>query len=207
MNTDSRPAAIENVTGTAVVVRGNEIDTDRIIPARYLKVVSFEGLGEFAFNDVRVAEDGTLTDHPFNDSRFAGATVLVVNKNFGCGSSREHAPQALMRWGIAAIVGESFAEIFAGNCNALGIPAVTASSDAIGNLMDIIEEQPGTPVTVNLVDGAVSAGNASFECVMPESYRQALISGSWDTTAVLLLNLDTIRRKAAELPYLGWSSR
>ena len=143
--TDEIPE-IDSVTGTGVPVRGNDIDTDQIIPARFMKVVTFDGLGEFAFFDQRFDDEDNQKEHPFNEPQFQDASVLAVNANFGCGSSREHAPQALMRWGIDAIIGESFAEIFAGNCLALGIPTVTADHETIVELQEWIDEHPGQRV-------------------------------------------------------------
>jgi 3-isopropylmalate/(R)-2-methylmalate dehydratase small subunit len=193
--------AISSVSGTAIAVRGNDIDTDRIIPARYMKVVTFDGLGEYAFRDVRFLEDGTKTDHPFNNPAYRGASILLVNKNFGCGSSREHAPQALMRWGIAGIVGESFAEIFAGNCNALGIPAVRIDEDTIDQLMKTAESDPELNVTIDLDREKVIAGGREYAAQLPPAFRQALLTGAWDSTAELLQNRDAIDRVAATLPY------
>jgi 3-isopropylmalate/(R)-2-methylmalate dehydratase small subunit len=193
---------ITDVAGTAVAVRGNDIDTDRIIPARYMKVVTFDGLGEFAFRDVRYDEDGQMLDHPFNRPEHAEATILLVNKNFGCGSSREHAPQALMRWGIRGIVGESFAEIFAGNCNALGIPAVRVSADAIEELMKLSETKPAEVVTIDLRRQIVAAGGQEYTTEMPAAFREALVSGGWDSTAELLTHRDRIDAVAASLPYV-----
>lgn len=191
------------VAGTAIVVRGNDIDTDRIIPARYMKVVTFDGLGEYAFRDVRYDEAGNATSHPFNDPAYRNAHILLVNKNFGCGSSREHAPQALMRWGIKAVVGESFAEIFAGNCNALGVPAVAVAEDAIEALMRAVEADPLARVEVDLEGQEVRCGEASFPMEFAETYRQSLVSGTWDSTAVLLANRGGIDATAARLPYLN----
>jgi len=200
--TAGEAGAILKIEGSGVPVRGNEIDTDRIIPARYLKAVTFEGIGEFAFQDVRVGPDGETLDHPFNDPRFRNASVLLVNKNFGCGSSREHAPQAIMRWGIRAIIGESFAEIFAGNCNTLGVPAVTVSESDIGTLMDLVEKEPNATIAIDLVAGTVTAGGQSYSFSMPPAYLQALVGGTWDSTALLLQNLDDIRSTANNLPYV-----
>ena len=207
MSSQPKENKVKAIEGRAVAVRGNDIDTDRIIPARYLKVVRFDGLGEFAFNDVRYDEDGKATDHPFNDPRHAEATILLANKNFGCGSSREHAPQALMRWGIRAVVGESLAEIFAGNCNALGIPAVTVSEDDIGRLMQLVEEKPESNLTVDLVEMHVATDVNQYRCDMPAAFREALLSGKWDTTAVLLENLQGIQETASQLPYLSWATQ
>ena len=166
---------IERRSGRGIVVRGDDIDTDQIIPARYMRSVTFEGLEENVFADVRRTVEGKPKDHPFNEERFVGASILVVNRNFGCGSSREHAPRALLRWGIRAVVGESFAEIFFGNCIAMGLVAVTASSEDIASLMDVIELDPPQTVTIDLVAKTVSsrAGRARIE--LPEGARQQLL--------------------------------
>ena len=203
--------AVETVRGTGVPVRGNDIDTDQIIPARFLKVLTFEGLGEFAFFDQRYetagpdGEGGQLaenpTDHPFNDERFRDANVLVVNANFGCGSSREHAPQALQRWGIDAVVGESFAEIFAGNCLALGIPTVTADAEAIAALQDHVEAHPDTEITVDVADEAVRYDGHEIDAAVDPAQRQSLVAGEWDTTALLGSNPEEVAETAAALPY------
>jgi 3-isopropylmalate/(R)-2-methylmalate dehydratase small subunit len=191
------------ISGTAVPVRGNDIDTDRIIPARFLKTVVFEGLGEHAFEDDRsqLKDAGKL--HPFDDPRFAGARVLVVNKNFGCGSSREHAPQALARWGkgIAAVVGESFAEIFFGNCIALGIPCVTVDSSAAEALLSAIERAPGTELRVDLGAKTVVAGDRSYGLTIPDGPRKQLLEGRWDSTAELVAQKDQVVATAARIPY------
>jgi len=197
-----KETAIVRVAGRGVPVPGADIDTDRIIPARYMKGVTFEGLGEHAFHDVRFDAQGSRLEHPLNDSRFSGATVLLVGRNFGCGSSREHAPQALMRFGFRAIVGESFAEIFAGNCAAIGLPAVTVSGDTAASLMRNAVERPETEIVVDLRAKTVSAGGRVLPLEMPESARRALVEGTWDTTAPLLANRDAIDRVAARLPYL-----
>lgn len=193
---------VRSIAGTGIAVRGNDIDTDRIIPARYMKVVTFDGLGDFAFRDVRYDPSGNATDHPFNDPAYRNAEVLLVNKNFGCGSSREHAPQALLRWGIKAIVGESFAEIFAGNCNALGIPAVTVSQEHIRQLMKQVEADPLAKLAVDLDEKVVRCGSESYPLEFAETYRQSLVSGRWDSTAVLLANRSDIDATASRLPYI-----
>jgi len=146
MAADDRGMPIVRATGTGVPVRGNDVDTDQILPARFLKEVTFDRMGEFVFYDQRRDDDGELNDHPFNE--FAGAGILVVNENFGCGSSREHAPQALVRWGINGIVGESFAEIFRDNCKSLGIPTVTADHGAVTELQDWVREHPDGTVAI-----------------------------------------------------------
>lgn len=194
---------VTSVRGTGIVVRGNDIDTDRIIPARYMKVVTFDGLGEFAFRDVRFGPDGEPTDHPFNDPAYRNASVLLVNNNFGCGSSREHAPQALLRWGIKAIVGESFAEIFAGNCNALGVPAVTVEGSAILAMMDAVEADPLVELVVDLDALEVRCGSERYPLRFAETYRRSLVSGQWDSTALLLANRDEIEATAERLPYVS----
>jgi 3-isopropylmalate/(R)-2-methylmalate dehydratase small subunit len=192
---------IDSVTGSGVPVRGNDIDTDQIIPARFMKVVTFDGLGEFAFFDLRFDEDDEQKDHPFNEPQFQEASVLAVNANFGCGSSREHAPQALMRWGIDAIVGESFAEIFAGNCLALGIPTVTADHDAIVDLQAWIDENPEGEIHVDVEEETVSYGDTTIEATVDDAQRRALTDGVWDTTALMKSNADAVAEKAASLPY------
>ncbi|MCG1003854.1 MULTISPECIES: 3-isopropylmalate dehydratase small subunit [Halobacterium] len=201
-DTESGPAeTVERVSGTAVPVRGNDIDTDQIIPARFMKVVTFDGLGEFAFFDVRFDDDDNPKEHPFNEDHFQGASVLAVNSNFGCGSSREHAPQALMRWGIDAIVGESFAEIFAGNCLALGIPTVTASQEDIEALQDYIDANPDEEIDVDVVNEEVRYGDTTIDAEVDDAQRRALVDGVWDTTALMGANADTVRETAESLPY------
>jgi 3-isopropylmalate/(R)-2-methylmalate dehydratase small subunit len=199
--TDEIPE-IESVTGTGVPIRGNDIDTDQIIPARFMKVVTFDGLGEFAFFDLRFDEDDNQKEHPFNEQQFQDASVLAVNANFGCGSSREHAPQALMRWGIDAIIGESFAEIFAGNCLALGIPTVTADHEAIVDLQEWIDEHPDGEIHVDIESETVSYGDTTVEATTDDAPRRALKEGVWDTTALMKSNADAVADKAAALPYI-----
>ena len=197
------------ITGPAIPVRGHDIDTDRIIPARFLKCVVFEGLGHHIFEDDRQQEAAAGHTHPFDDPRFAAARILLVNRNFGCGSSREHAPQAIMRWGrwIQAIVGESFAEIFFGNCTALGIPCVTTDEAAIAALMARVTQHPDTPVQVDLTAMTVSAGDLSFPGQMPAGARQQLLAGTWDTTGELLAAREAVAGVAAQLPYFGTWAR
>ncbi|MEE6210573.1 3-isopropylmalate dehydratase small subunit [Salarchaeum sp. III] len=192
---------VKRVTGTGIPVRGDDIDTDQIIPARFLKVVTFDGLGQFAFFDQRFSEDDEPLEHPFNEDRFEGASVLAVNANFGCGSSREHAPQALMRWGIDAIVGESFADIFAGNCLALGIPTVVADHDTVTDLQDFIDENPDAEVDVDIEDETVSFGGRTVDVEVDDAQHTALVEGVWDTTALLKSNADAVEETARSLPY------
>lgn len=194
--------SIREFNGKGIAVRGNEIDTDRIIPARFMKCVTFEGLGAFAFNDERVDGNGRSKGHPFDDSRWAGNPVLVGNANFGCGSSREHAPQALKDYGTRAIISESFAEIFAGNCSSLGVPAITLSAADVAELQTLIEAYPDTIISIDLDKMEVAAGDISWKAAMPEAYRQALLDGSWDSTAVLAEGAEDIDRVAAALPYV-----
>ncbi|WP_115863975.1 3-isopropylmalate dehydratase small subunit [Halorussus litoreus] len=198
---------VERVSGTGIPVRGNDIDTDQIIPARFLKVVTFDGLGQFAFHDVRFTDDDEPKDHPFNEDRFRNASVLVVNSNFGCGSSREHAPQALKRWGIDAVVGESFAEIFAGNCLALGVPTVTASAREIEALQDFVDENPDGEIEVDVADesvryGAPNSEHHEIDATVDEAQRKALVEGVWDTTALMKSNAGAVTETARSLPYV-----
>jgi 3-isopropylmalate/(R)-2-methylmalate dehydratase small subunit len=192
---------VERVTGTGIPVRGDEIDTDQIIPARFMKVVTFDGLGQFAFFDQRF-DDETPLDHPFNDDRYREASVLVVNANFGCGSSREHAPQALARWGIDAIVGGSFAEIFAGNCLGLGIPTVTADPETVADLQAWVEDHPDEEITVDVAGETVSYGDREVGAAVDDAQRRALVEGDWDTTALMRSNGSAVLDTAESLPYV-----
>jgi 3-isopropylmalate/(R)-2-methylmalate dehydratase small subunit len=198
---------ITQVSGRAVPIRGNDIDTDRIIPARYLKEPTFARMGEYPFFDERFDSAGKKKDHPFNDPEYRGASILFVNKNFGCGSSREHAPQALYRFGIKAVVGESFAGIFAGNCTMMGLPAVVVGAKEIEQLMKSVEENPRTEYTVDLETKFISYGSQKIAIDLPETYRTALTKGFWDSTALLRANLEQVRKTAAKLPYVtGFTS-
>ena len=188
------------VAGRACVLRGNDIDTDRIIPARYLRCVTFDDVGEHAFEDDR---EQTKGDHPLDDERFRGANILVVGENFGCGSSREHAPQALMRWGFDAFVGGSFGEIFFGNCTAMGLPCVTLTAADLASLMDAVSLAPDQPVEVDLVAGAVRHLGATFAAAIPGGAREQLTLGNWNATSVLLGAGDAIEATAARLPYIN----
>ncbi|MFP4483251.1 MAG: 3-isopropylmalate dehydratase small subunit [Spirochaetaceae bacterium] len=193
---------VVRVEGRGIPIRGNDVDTDRIIPARFMKVVTFDGLGEYAFYDQRYDAEGNEKLHPFNDPRFQGANILLVNANFGCGSSREHAPQALARWGIEAVVGESFAEIFAGNCTAMGVPAVSIPHEDVEALIDRVEEYPETQIAIDVREGTIVAEDLAFEFELSPASRSALIAGTWDSTSTLLSNLDQIRETAGRLPYM-----
>ena len=197
----SGAARVVGSRGRGVVVRGNDIDTDQIIPARYMTSIRFAGLEEFVFRDVRVNAAGEPKGHPFDDRRFRGASILVVNKNFGCGSSREHAPQALQRWGIQALIGESFAEIFFGNCVALGIVAVTAAPEDVAKLMDAVELDPAQEVQIDLEKLVATWRGGSAPVRMPDGARKQLLDGSWDAMGTLLEAREQILAKVASLPY------
>lgn len=190
---------IKSLTGTGIPLLLDDIDTDRIIPARFLRCVSFEGIGEHAFEDDR-QQDPT---HPFNQPQYQSGSILVSGRNFGCGSSREHAPQSLMRWGVQAIVAESYAEIFFGNCTSLGIPAVCAARADLERLNTAIQADPTLPITVDLVTQTVTFGTESCPVTIPESAREALTSGGWDFLGQLLDNQPAILEKQATLPYLS----
>lgn len=192
---------VEKIQSKALALRGNDIDTDSIIPARFMKCVTFEGLGEYAFYDQRFDGKNRLLDHPFNNPGGKDASILLVNKNFGCGSSREHAPQALRKFGIQAIVGESFAEIFAGNCNATGIPVLTASEKDIGDMMELSQKNAGTVFSINISDKTVQAGGKTWQADMPAPYQNALLTGKWDTVTSLLENEAVIESVYEKLPY------
>lgn len=197
-------APITQVSGTAVPIPGADIDTDRIIPARFMKCVTFDGLGEYAFFDVRFdPESGEKTDHPLNDERFNDASILVAGINFGCGSSREHAPQSLAKYGFSAIIAESFAEIFYGNSTTLGLPCVSSTRENIDILKAACAADPTLEVSIDLDAMTVTAGDLSFPVDMPASARQALLAGKYDPIKELLDNNDKIEATAASLSYVG----
>jgi 3-isopropylmalate/(R)-2-methylmalate dehydratase small subunit len=190
--------SITKIQGRAIPLRGDDIDTDRIMPARFLRVVTFEGLEKHLFEDDRKANPS----HVWNDARFKGASILVVNGNFGCGSSREHAPQGLVRDGIRAIVGESFSEIFQGNSAMLGIPCFAADHASIDSLQSLIEKAPETTVTADVAAGLVTAGSLRISATLPPALRDAFLSGQWNPTAMLLDQFDQVRAVARRLPYV-----
>ena len=192
---------ITKISGQAVPVIGNDIDTDRIIPARFLRCVTFDGLGEQAFADDRASANA---QHPFDLPQYQGASILVVNGNFGCGSSREHAPQSLARWGIKAIIGESFAEIFFGNCIAIGLPCVTVSPEIAQQIQSQIQAKPSTTVTVDLVSKKLTCGDLVVDTTINEGARQMFIKGSWDNCAQLIQNQSAIKVTVTKLPYVAW---
>jgi 3-isopropylmalate/(R)-2-methylmalate dehydratase small subunit len=195
---------INQIEGKAVPVEGNDIDTDRIIPARYLKEITFTNMGKYPFYDERFDAEGKPKGHPFDLPQFQGAHLLFVNQNFGCGSSREHAPQSLMRWGVRAIIGESFAEIFAGNCTMLGIPTATVSQADMQKLQALAKEKPTTHFTLDLDKKVLLAdGKEHLKFDIHESKRNALVNGTWDTTGILLANADKTAAVAHKLPYVA----
>ena len=192
--------AIARVSGRGCVLRGNDIDTDRIIPARFMLQVTFEGLEDHLFEDDRAQAKG---QHPMDDERFDGSSILIANKNFGCGSSREHAPQSLMRHGFRAFVGESFAEIFFGNCVSLGLPCVTLGSEDLGRLMEVIELVPEQEVVVDLEQQVVRCQRETFAAQIPDHALRQLLDGKWSATGVLLEAGQEIDETAQRLPYLA----
>jgi 3-isopropylmalate/(R)-2-methylmalate dehydratase small subunit len=191
--------SIVHIAGRGMPLRGNDIDTDRIMPARYLRVVSFAGLEHHLFEDDRKAD----ARHPFNDPRYAGATILVVNGNFGCGSSREHAPQGLLRSGIHAMVGESFSEIFQGNSAMLGIPCFSGQQAAIEELQALIARTPEIIVDADVKSGLVTAGTLRIPTTVPQAFRDAFLSGQWNSTSMLLDKFEDVRVVANRLPYVS----
>jgi 3-isopropylmalate/(R)-2-methylmalate dehydratase small subunit len=194
------PAAstVTRIDGRGLPLRGDDIDTDRIMPARFLKVVSFAGLEEHLFEDDRRGDAA----HPFNDSRYDGASILVVNANFGCGSSREHAPQGLARAGIHAIVGQSFSEIFQGNAAMLGVPCFVAGAADVERLQSLIERAPETAIEAEVASGTVTAGDVRIKATLPAGLRDAFVSGQWNPTAMLLDHFEEVRAVASRLPYI-----
>ncbi len=189
---------IKSVTATGIALLLDDIDTDRIIPARFLRCVTFDGLGAHAFEDDRMQDK----NHPFDKAEFQGAGIMVAGRNFGCGSSREHAPQSLMRWGIKAILAESFAEIFFGNCGSLGIPAVKAARADLEKLSAAIDADPKLAITLDLQHLTVTADGISFAVSMPDSARDALVTGQWDYLGRLLSAADKVTAHAKKVPYL-----
>ena len=190
---------IDRVEGTAVPLRGDDVDTDRIIPARFLKAITFDGLGEHVFEDDR----RSMPDHPFENRSYAGASILLVNANFGSGSSREHAPQALRRWGIRACVGQSFSEIFQGNATAIGLPCATAAAADVELLMRAVERTPDLRLAFSVAESSVEAAGRIVPAGMPAAVRKAFLDGQWDATGLLLDDFAAVRRVGAGLPYVA----
>jgi 3-isopropylmalate/(R)-2-methylmalate dehydratase small subunit len=191
-------SAVTRIVGRGLPLPGDDIDTDRIIPARYLRSITFEGLEQYVFEDDRKA-----ASHPFDDPRYQGASVLIVESNFGCGSSREHAPQALQRWGIQAVIGESFAEIFFGNSVMIGMPCLTASAEDVRTLMATVTGAPQTELTIDLVAGTCEVAGVRHRVSLPPNIRDAFVTGAWDTTGLLLDRYDEVDAAAARLPYIS----
>jgi 3-isopropylmalate/(R)-2-methylmalate dehydratase small subunit len=193
---------IESIRGRAIPLLLDDIDTDRIIPARYLRCVTFEGIGQYAFEDDRKQDP----QHPFNDDRFHGASILISGRNFGCGSSREHAPQSLMRWGIKGIVAESYAEIFFGNCNSLGIPAVRASRENLEKLAAAVRAEPNTECVLDLKTLTITCGSLKVPVEMPAAVKESLVTGQWDFLGQLLDREADVEKTAGQIPYMQFSS-
>jgi 3-isopropylmalate/(R)-2-methylmalate dehydratase small subunit len=197
-------STITRVSGRGLPLRGDDIDTDRIMPARFLRAVSFEGLERHLFEDDRAADPA----HPFNDPRYAGASILIVNANFGCGSSREHAPQGLARDGIHAVIGESFSEIFQGNAAMLGMPCFAVDRASAAALQALVESAPQTTIAADVATGRITAGALSIDAALPPALRDGFLSGQWNPTAMLLERFDEVRAVAARLPYIrGFQDR
>lgn len=194
---------ITQVSGRGVYVPGNDIDTDRIIPARFMKCVTFDGLGEFLFYDVRKNADGTDKPHPLNEPRFQGATILLSGSNFGCGSSREHAPQAIQKYGFRAVIAESYAEIFFGNSTGLGIPCASASREDIAKIAAAIEKDPQTIIEIDVAKQEIRFAGQTVKASFRESARDALINGRWDPIGELIEGLPEAKEKAVKLSYLA----
>jgi 3-isopropylmalate/(R)-2-methylmalate dehydratase small subunit len=192
---------VKTVSGRGIPLIGNDIDTDRIIPARFLRCVTFDGLGAEVFADDRKALEGK---HPFDQPQYQGASILVVNRNFGCGSSREHAPQAIAKWGIRALIGESFAEIFFGNCVAMGIPCLTANSGTVDYLQRSLTKNPKTPIHIDLIAMQVHCGNFHAPVFMGEGPRNMFTEGTWDACGQLVAQAQQVRVTASKLPYMEW---
>jgi 3-isopropylmalate/(R)-2-methylmalate dehydratase small subunit len=192
-------ARVREIRGTGLPVRGEDIDTDRIIPARFLKSISFEGLEDHLFEDDRQQ----LATHPASNPAYRSATVMLVNTNFGCGSSREHAPQAIRRRGIRAVIGQSFSEIFFGNSLVLGMPCPTASAETLSALMTAVERDPSTEIVVDLSTMRVTANGQAYELSLPPAAREAFLDGSWDATGLLLERFEEVEAVAARLPYVS----
>lgn len=198
---------IDSVKGSGIPLRGNDIDTDRIIPARFLKCVTFDGLGDNAFADdiAGLAEQGKT--HPFRDPAYKNGSILVSNRNFGCGSSREHAPQALKRWGVRAIIAESYSEIFFGNCVAIGIPCYKVSHEVADKILDWIETHPSEEIETSTKHRTLKMGNEVVALELADGPRGQFLDGSWHARGVLLSNADKVTGLAEKLPYMQFLAR
>lgn len=195
-------AEIKEVKGRGVYVAGDDIDTDRIIPARFMKCITFDGLGEFLFYDVRKNEDGSEKKHPLNEDRFSDATILLSGSNFGCGSSREHAPQAIYRHGFRAIIAESFAEIFFGNSTTLGMPCMSLPREDIREIAAAIDADPTLEIVIDVENQKIRVGEKTYQATLRESARQVLVAGRWDPISDLLESQSEVAAVAARLPYV-----
>jgi len=203
MAPDADPGAdqhITDVSGTGVPIPGDDVDTDQILPAKFMKEVTFDNMADYLFYDARRDDDGEFNDHPLN--RFEGASIAVVNSNFGCGSSREHAPQAMMRWGVDGVVGESYAEIFRDNCKSLGIPAVTADHETVVELQEWIEANPDGHIDIDVEHETVTYGDTVIDVDVDDAMREALVEGIWDTTALMYSNRSKVDETVTDLPYV-----
>ena len=198
----SESSQVTQISGQGLPLVGNDIDTDRIIPARFLRAVTFDGLGDQVFADDRQQR----SDHPFNQAQYQNAELLVVNRNFGCGSSREHAPQAIARWGIKALIGESFAEIFFGNCVAMGVPCVTVTPEDAIALQTMIEEDPTIHIALDLEAMTATADTFSCAIEMATGPRQMFLNGTWDACGLLVAEAEAIDKTASQLPYVNWAA-
>ncbi|MFT4631887.1 MAG: 3-isopropylmalate/(R)-2-methylmalate dehydratase small subunit [Candidatus Pseudothioglobus sp.] len=194
-------ASIDKISGKGVYVKGNDIDTDRIIPARFLKCVTFDELGPALFYDVRFNDKGESNHHPLDDPRHAGAQVLISDANFGCGSSREHAPQAIQKFGFKAVIADSFAEIFHGNCTTLGVPCIVMGKDDRALLAELIANDPDADLIIDVAALKVICANHIFTVSMKESAREALLAATYDPLDTLLAQLDLIDATARRLGY------
>ncbi|MCP4049278.1 MAG: 3-isopropylmalate dehydratase small subunit [bacterium] len=194
---------IKSIKGSAIPLKGDDIDTDQIVPARFLKEITFEKMGEYLFCDARIDDKGNHKSHPLNDKKYEEASFLIVGKNFGCGSSREHAPQAVKRYGIKAIIGESFAEIFAGNCKSLGVPTITVTKEEVDMLLKHTENHPETIYMLDLDNKVLKFSFNSISIQVPEEFRIAFIDGTWNATALLAANSDKVKETVSSLPYIN----
>lgn len=192
---------IKKVAGKAVPILGDDIDTDRIIPARYLKCVTFDGIGEFAFYDERFDANGKPTNHPMNDPKYKDASIIISGNNFGCGSSREHAPQSIKRAGFSAIIAESFAEIFYGNSTTLGLVCVTMSRSDINELAEIVKSAPETVLEIDIEAENVRLAGKNYKCEIKPSTKKALLDGEYDSLGILLKNIDKVKELEKSLKY------
>jgi 3-isopropylmalate/(R)-2-methylmalate dehydratase small subunit len=194
---------VKKIKGTAVPIPGNDVDTDRIVPARFLKEITFEKMDKYLFFDARFEANGNEKDHPLNDFKYKNAQIMIAGKNFGCGSSREHAAQAILRSGIKAIIGHSFSEIFAGNCKSLGIPTVTVSEEKLDELFKITENKPDTEFEIDLNNRTLNVNDSDIPIEIPDAPRSAFMTGSWNARAMLIENESLVKKTAEDLPYLN----